>query len=147
MVNQLPVGSRYGLVKYLFQATDVGDASGTLTIPGSAGEAYPMPYPGSVVAVTWRGTGSVGGTLTTGTLTPIVMLNGSAVVPTTFPTSLSIMPSTRGSTFRQDAQVPAYRFAQDATLGLVYSKAGTIAPTGLVDITAEVWVLHEEIQY
>lgn len=147
MVNQLPVGSRYSLQKYSFYAVDVGDASGTLLVPGSASEAYPMEYPGSIVGVSWRGSGSVGGTLTTGTLTPILMVNGAAITPTPFPSSLAIMPSTRGSTWRQDAQMTGFRFAQDATLGLVYGKAGTIAPTSLVDITADVWVLHEEIQY
>lgn len=147
MVNQLPVGSSYNLVRYPFYASDVGDASGTLLVPGSAGEAYPMNYPGSIVGVTWRGSGSVGGTLTTGTLTPILMVNGSAITPTPFPSSLAIMPSTRGSTWRQDAQMSGFRLAQDATLGLVYSKAGTIAPTSLVDITADVWVLHENVNY
>jgi hypothetical protein len=147
VVAQTQLGSTYSLQKYAFYGLDVGDASGTLLVPGSAGEAYPMPWDGSVVAVTWRGTGSVGGTLTTGTLTPIVMINGSAVVPTTFPASLAIMPGTRGSTWRQDGQTPGYRVLQNQTLGLVYSKAGTIAPTSLVDITAEVWVLHEEVRY
>lgn len=146
MPNQIPVGSTYSLQKYLFYATDVGDASGTLTIPGSAAEAYPMVYPGSIVGVSWRGTGSVGGTLTTGTLTPILMVNGVALTPN-FPTSLAIMPSTRGSTWRQDGQQSGFMLAQDATLGLVYAKAGTIAPTSLVDITAEVWVLHQNVQY
>jgi hypothetical protein len=147
MVNQLPVGSTYSLQKYLFSAVDVGDASGTLTVPGSGGEAYPMVYPGSIVGVSWRGTGSVGGTLTTGTLTPILMVNGAAITPTPFPSSLAIMPSTRGSTWRQDGQMAGFMLGQDATLGLVYSKAGTIAPTSLVDITAEVWVLHQNVQY
>ena len=146
MVNQLPVGSTYSLQKYDFFAVDVGDASGTLTLPGSGGEAYPMEYPGSIVGVSWRGTGSVGGTLTTGTLTPILMVDGVAVTPA-FPASLAIMPSTRGSTWRQNGQQTGFHMAQDATLGLVYAKTGTIAPTGLVDITAEVWVLHEQINY
>lgn len=146
MVAQTQIGSTYSEQKYTFYALDVADASGTLLVPGSAGEAYPMPYPGSVIAVTWRATGSVGGTLTTGTLTPILMKNGVAITPA-FPASLSIMPSTRGSTWRQDGQTSGFRLAQNDTLGLVYSKAGTIAPTGLVDITAEVWVLHEEVRY
>jgi hypothetical protein len=146
MVNQLAVGSKYSLQKYLFFAVDVGNAAGTLTIPGSGGEAYPMEYPGSIVGVSWRGSGSVGGTLTTGTLTPILMKNGTAITPN-FPTSLAIMPSTRGSTWRQDGQTSGFFLAQDDTLGLVYDKAGTVAPTSLVDITAEVWVLHEQIQY
>lgn len=146
MVAQIGAGSVYSLQKYTFYATDVGDASGTLTIPGSGGEAYPMVYPGSVVGVSWRGTGSVGGTLTTGTLTPILMINGSAVTPA-FPSSLAIMPSTRGSTWNQTGQQSGYRMAANDTIGLVYAKAGTIAPTSLVDITAEVWVLHEQVNY
>lgn len=147
MVAQTQIGSTYSLQKYTFYALDVGDASGTLLVPGSAGEAYPMVDPGSVVRISWRGTGSVGGTLTTGTLTPIVMINGTAVVPTTFPSSLAIMPSTRGSTFRQDGGAAGYHVNQDDTLGLVYNKTGTIAPTSLVDITAEVWILHENVRY
>jgi len=147
MVAQTQLGSTYTLAKYSFFATDVGNAAGTLTIPGSGGEAYPMEYPGSIVGVSWRGSGTVGGTLTTGTLTPILMVNGAAITPTPFPTSLAIMPSTRGSTWRQDAQQSGFRFAQDATLGLVYDKAGTVAPTSTLDITAEVWVLHEDIHY
>lgn len=146
MVNQLPVGSRYSLQKYTFFAVDVGDAAGTLTIPGSGSEAYPMEYPGSIVGITWRGSGSVGGTLTTGTLTPLFMVNGAALTPT-FPSSLAIMPSTRGSTWRQNGQQSGFNLNQDDTLGLVYDKAGTVGPTSVVDITAEVWVLHEQIQY
>jgi len=145
-VNQLPIGSKYLPVKYTFQATDVGDASGTL-IAGQAGAVdYLMPYDGSVIGVTFRGSGTVGGTLTTGTLTPLVMVNGAAVTPFTS-TAPNIMVSSRGGYFTQDAQTTGYLFAKGSTIGLVYSKTGTIAPTSALDITAEVWVVHQDVQY
>lgn len=145
-VNQLPVGTRYALEKYTFQATDVGDASGTLIAGQTGAVAYTVPYDGSIVGVTFRGSGSVGGTLTTGTLVPLVMVNDVAVAP--FPTaSVGIMVSQRGGYYTQDAQMSGYLFAKGSSIGLVYSKTGTIAPTSVVDITAEVWILHQDIYY
>ncbi len=145
-VNQLPIGTRYSLNKYTFQATDVADASGTLIAGQTGAVDYLMPYAGSVVGVTFRGSGSVGGTLTTGTLVPLVMVNGAAVAP--FPVaSVGIMVSQRGGYFTQDAQQSGYQFAAGSTVGLVYSKTGTIAPTSVVDITAEVWILQQDIYY
>lgn len=146
MPPQTQIGSTYNLQKYTFQATDVGNASGTL-IAGQAGAVdYLVPYPGSVVGVTFRGSGTVGGTLTTGTLVPLVMINGTAVAP--FPeANVAIMPSQRGGYHTQDAQTPGYRFPAGASIGLVYSKTGTVAPASALDITAEVWILHEEIHY
>lgn len=145
-VNQLPVGSRYALNKYTFQATDVVDASGTLIAGQTGAVDYLAPYAGSVVGVTFRGSGTVGGTLTTGTLVPLVMINGAAVSP--FPTaSVGIMVSQRGGSYTQDAQMSGYQFAAGSTIGLVYSKTGTIAPTGALDITAEVWILHQDVYY
>lgn len=145
-VNQLPVGSRYDVVKYTFQATDVGNASGTLIAGQTGATDYTVPYAGSVVGVTFRGSGTVGGTLTTGTLVPLVMINGVAADP--FPeASVAILPSQRGGYFTQDAQTSGYQFAAGSYLGLVYSKTGTVAPTSALDITAEVWVLHQDIYY
>jgi hypothetical protein len=145
-VNQLPVGSRYSLNKYTFSATDVVDASGTLIAGQTGAVDYVSPYAGSVVGVTFRGSGTVGGTLTTGTLTPLVMVNGAAVSPFSS-TAPDIMVSQRGGSYTQDAQMSGYQFAAGSTIGLVYSKTGTIAPTGALDITAEVWVLQENIYY
>jgi hypothetical protein len=146
MVNQLPVGSSYSLQKYFFSATDVGDASGTMIAGQSGAVDITMPYDGSVVGVTFRGSGTVGGTLTTGTLVPLVMINAAALSP--FPTAnVGIMVSQRGGYFTQDAQQSGYQFAKGSTVGLVYSKTGTIAPTSALDITAEVWVLHQNINY
>lgn len=144
--NQIPVGSRYNLVKYTFQATDVGDASGTLIAGQTGAVDYAVPYAGSVIGLSFRGSGSVGGTLTTGTLTPLVMINGVAA-PAFSTTSLSIMVSQRGGVFNQDSQMISYLFASGSTIGLVYSKTGTIAPTSVVDITAEVYVLLQDVQY
>ena len=146
MPNQLPVGSTYNMVKYQFIATDVGNASGTLVAAQAGAVDYMMPYAGSVVGVTFRGSGSVGGTLTTGTLVPLVMINDVALAP--FPElSVAIMPSQRGGYFTQDAQMSGYQFAAGSTIGLVYSKTGTVGPTSVVDITAEVWVLHQNVLY
>ena len=147
-VNQLPVGSRYTVSKYTFQATDVGDASGTLVAGQSGAVDYTSPYAGSVIGVSFRGSGTVGGTLTTGTLTPLVMINGASVGPfTSTVTSPDIMVSSRGGYVTQDAQMTGYQFAAGSTIGLVYSKTGTIAPTSALDITAEVWVLQQDVYY
>lgn len=144
-MGQAQLGSTYNLVKYTFQATDVANASGTLIAGQTGAVDYTVPYDGSVVAVTFRGSGTVGGTLTTGTLVPLVMINGAAAAP--FPASnVAIMPSQRGGYFAQDAQKAGYQFSAGSTLGLVYDKTGTVAPTTL-DITAEVWVLHENVRY
>lgn len=145
MVNQLPVGSTYTHRAYLFYAVDVDNASGTLLVPGSAAETYTMPWAGSVTGVVFKGSGTVGGTLTTGTLQPLVMVAGAALTP--FSGNPKIMVSQAGGYFNQDAQATGYRFAQGATLGAVYDKTGTVAPTGAMDLTVEVWVLHEQVQY
>ncbi len=146
MVNQDLWGSKYSLQKYFFSATDVGDASGTLVAGQSGAVAITMPYEGSVVGVTFRGSGTVGGTLTTGTLVPLVMINGAALSP--FPTAnVGIMVSQQSGYYTQDAQQSGYEFAKGSSIGLVYSKIGTIAPTSALDITAEVWVLHQNINY
>lgn len=145
-VNQLPVGSRYNLTKYTFQATDVGNASGTL-IAGQTGMVdYVMPYDGSVIGVTSRTSGTVGGTLTTGTLTPLVLIDGVALAPFSS-TAPDVMVSQRGGVFTQDAQTIGYLFSKGAALGAVYSKSGTVAPTSTLDLMYEVWVLHQNVQY
>lgn len=146
MPNQLPVGSKYNVDKYTFTATDVGNASGTLIAGQTGAVDYTVPYAGSIIGVTFRGSGSVGGTLTTGTLVPLVMIDDVALAP--FPElSVAIMPSQRGGYHTQDAQLSGYRFNAGASLGLVYSKTGTVAPTSVVDITAEVYVLYQDVQY
>ncbi len=145
MVAQTQIGSTFTVQKYLFQATDVTDAAGTMVIPGSGGAVYPMPFDGSILGVTFRGSGSVGGTLTTGTLTPVAMVNGATIV--SFSNPPTIMPSTPGGSFMQDGRSPGFTFVRGATLGLSYTTAGTVAPTGVVAGTAEVWVLHEEVRY
>lgn len=146
MTAQTQLGSTYSVQKYSFQATDVGNASGTLIAGQTGAVDYTVPYAGSVIGVTFRGSGTVGGTLTTGTLVPLVMVNGAAVAP--FPeASVAIMPSQRGGYYTQDGSQSGYRFSSGATIGLVYSKTGTVGPTSALDITADVWVLHEQIHY
>jgi hypothetical protein len=145
MTAQTSVGSTYEVMKYTFQATNVADASGTLIAGQTGAVDYTMPYDGSVIAVTFRGSGTTGGTLTTGTLVPLVMIDGIAASP--FPVAnVGIMVSQRGGYYRQDGQTPGYRFAAGSSIGLVYSKSGTIEPTTL-DITAEVVILHENVHY
>jgi hypothetical protein len=146
MGAQTQIGSTYNFRGYGFEATDVGNAAGTLTVGQSGAVDYVMPYDGSVIGVTFRGSGTVGGTLTTGTLTPLVMINGSAAAP--FPTAnVGIMPSQRGGYYTQDKQKSGYRFTAGQSLGLVYDKAGTVGPTSALDITAEVIVLFENVHY
>lgn len=146
MVAQTQLGSTYGVVKYTFQATDVGNASGTLIAGQTGAVDYTVPYAGSVIAVTFRGSGTVGGTLTTGTLVPLVMINGVAASP--FPeASVAVMPSQRGGYYTQDGKQSGYGFAAGSTIGLVYSKTGTVAPTSALDLTAEVVVLLQEVHY
>jgi hypothetical protein len=142
---QTQLGSTYNVQKYLFSATNVADASGTLVAVQTGAVDYTVPYPGSVIGVTFRGSGTTGGTLTTGTLVPLVMIDGVAASP--FPvTNVGIMVSQRGGYFTQDAGKSGYILAAGSSVGLVYSKSGTIEPTTL-DITAEVWVLHENVRY
>jgi hypothetical protein len=145
MGAQSQLGSTYNVQKYTFLATNVADASGTLIAAQTGAVDYTVPYAGSVIGVTFRGSGTVGGTLTTGTLVPLVMINGVAASP--FPVSnVAVMVSQRGGYFTQDAGKSGYNFAAGASIGLVYSKTGTIEPTTL-DLTAEVWVLHENVYY
>jgi hypothetical protein len=142
---QTQLGSTYNMQKYTFQATNVADASGTLIAGQTGAVDYTMPYPGSVVAVTFRGSGTVGGTLTTGTLVPLVMINGVAASP--FPVAnVAVMVSQRSGYYTQDAGKSGYTFTAGASIGLVYSKTGTIEPTTL-DLTAEVWVIHDNVRY
>lgn len=146
MAAQTQLGSTYFPAKYVFQATDVGNAAGTLIAGQSGAVDYVMPYDGSVIGLTFRGSGTVGGTLTTGTLTPLVMING--VAAPAFPsTNANIMVSQRGGVITQNGQQSGYRFTAGSSLGLVYGKSGSVAPTGTLDITAEVIVLFENVHY
>lgn len=146
MAAQSQLGSTFFPSSYRFEATDVTNAAGTLNLGQAGAVDYVMPYDGSVIGVTFRGSGTVGGTLTTGTLTPLVMINGAAAAPFA-PTSANIMVSQRGGVVTQDGQKSGYRFTAGQSLGLVYDKTGTVAPSGALDITAEVIVLFENVHY
>lgn len=146
MVAQSQLASTFVPCLYNFTATDVTNAAGTMVALQSGATEFVMPFDGSVVGVTMRGSGTVGGTLTTGTLTPIVMING-ATVPSFGAPSADIMVSQRGGVVNQDARKPGYRFTAGQTLGLSYEKSGTVAPSGALDVNAQVVVLFENVHY
>jgi hypothetical protein len=138
--NQTQVGSTYNVVALPFAKTDIGNANAEMsTVQGADQLYYTMPANGAVIGVSF----AMSGTLTTGTLTLVPTKNTTgtldAFTDTVFGNQVSMYEM-------RDADAGDTRFAAGDTIGLQYTKDGTVAPTTR-DATALLFVLLEEVRY
>lgn len=123
MVAQTSLGSRKQVVYLPFYATDIGDAPGTLVGQATTPE-YILPNRGSIVGVT----GTLNGTLTTGTLTLQPTINGS-LCPAFTNSGALLHLNQNGASYMQGGRKANYTFAAGSRIGLIYGKSATVAPT------------------
>jgi hypothetical protein len=134
---QIQTGSTYNLAHFHYYATDIANADGTLLVTADTAEAV-APFAGSIIGMGLH----VNGTFTTGTLTPQPTINGS-LCPA-FGGTLTI--SQRTLAVQQSAKKANYTFNAGDRIGLIWNKAGTIAPTTR-DAVATLVVLYQEVRY
>lgn len=127
-------------VAYLpFYATDIGDTNGTLFGQAST-PTYIAPSKGSVLGFS----GTLNGTLSTGSLQFSAMINGSISPAFDDATALMHVNQT-GVKYLQSGRKANFTFAAGAGLGMTWQKSGTIAPTTR-DGNFLLVVLYEEVQ-
>lgn len=135
---QSGVGSTKVPIALHFQTTDIADANGTLNSIVAAVDEYVMPVSGSIVGFGVQ----LNGTLTTGTLTFAPTKNGVALSD-----SFSDSPLTVDSAYGTiEAQKIGWSFVAGDSVGLMWTKAGTVAPTTR-DGAALVFVLLDPYNY
>lgn len=121
-VVQDNVASNKQVIYLPFFATDIGDADGTLYGQATTPE-YVMPFRGSVVGFS----GTLNGTLTTGTLQINPMINGSPAGAFT-PAAALMHVNQTGVYYTHGGRKSGYEFQAGARIGATYQKTGTIAP-------------------
>lgn len=142
MASQTPIGSTKNMISLNYGTVSVGDANGTMRV-GNFANIFErrMPSPGAVVGITSQ----LSGTLTTGTLTFYLTKNGSPTTGGTFGQG-TVNISTFGTYERDPAYLPQFTFAAGDTIGVGFSKAGTIAPTTR-DMEVTLLVLLDQYDY
>lgn len=139
MVAQTHLGSSKQVVALPFAATNIGNADGSfVSLQGADQIEYPMAYPGSVIGAALR----LNGTLTTGSLQVVPTINGSATSPITTP----LHSDNTVSVAQKSGRTTGYTFQAGATIGAVWYKSGTVAPTTR-DATVILYVLLESVEY
>lgn len=123
MTAQTPVGSTKVPLPLPFGGL-VDDAPGTLFLSVSNVQRfeYTMPQAGSVIGYSV----ALDGTLNTGTLQFQPTKNG-AVMPNAF-TNGKILPHVLNGYERTAANQPGFSFAAGDSVGLMFSKTGTVEP-------------------
>lgn len=139
-VSQTHVASTKQAFAYPFYLTDIADANGTLMGQATTPE-YIAPYKGSIIGFS----GTLNGTLTTGTLTLQPTIDGS-LCPAFTESGALLHLNQNGAYYTQDARKANYQFDAGARLGFIYQKASTVAPTTR-DGNFTLIVLHEGVQY
>lgn len=120
-----------------FRLDQLGNANGTMqTAQGTVNE-YAMPVGGSVIGYSVN----LDGTLTTGTLTFNATKNGALIT-----NSFSNNPLTVQHAYETDVAQPGLSFNAGDTIGLMWTKAGTVAPTTR-NMVALVFVLLDKYDY
>lgn len=123
MASQTAIGSTKVPLALCFGTISVGNANGTLYTCVNSLLEYRMPQGGSVIGFAANMTG----TLTTGTLQFTPTKNGS-VMSSSF-TNGTINIGTLGNHERAQAQQGGFSFVAGDTVGLMFQKTGTVAPT------------------
>lgn len=125
------------IFRYDFEALNVGDAAGTANIlGGGTGTVVVLPLPGAIIGMAARGNAL----LSTGTLLFRPVKNGSAI--TTF--SLGNLTSALQQIYRMKSR-EAHTFKAGDTLGVDFTKSGTISPT-TIDHFISVFVLMGDFE-
>ena len=142
MASQTPIGSTKNMVTLNYGTVSVADANGTLRV-GNFASIFErrMPSPGAVVGISSQ----LSGTLTTGTITFYLTKNGAAVTGGTFGQG-TVNISTLGMFEKDQLYQGPYSFVAGDTIGVGYSKAGTIAPTTR-DMEVTLFVLLDQYDY
>jgi len=139
MVAQTPLASRKYIDSLPFFVTDIGDANGTLF--GQATTPLHVAHSrGSIVGFS----GTLNGTLTTGTLTLQATINGSLCPAFNSSTALVHLYN-NGSYFMQPGRKANYTFAAGDKIGLIWNKTATVDPTTR-DGNFQLVVLYEGVQ-
>ncbi len=140
MATQTPIGSTKIPNMLQFGTISIGNANGTLYTPIVSMLEYRMPQRGSVIGFS----ANLTGTLTTGTLQFYPTKNGS-VMSNSF-TNGTVNIGTLGNHERAQAGQGGFSFAEGDTVGLMFQKTGTVAPTTR-DCAALLIVLLEGYDY
>ncbi len=142
MTTQIIAGSTKVPLALNFGTLSVADAPGTLQVPTTPSvKEYRMPTGGAVIGLS----SNLSGTLTTGTLTFYLTKNGTPITGGTFAAG-TVNISTLGFYETDIAYQGPNTFAAGDTIGVGYSKAGTIAPTTR-DLSALLIVLLDGYNY
>ncbi len=139
MRAQTQLGSTFNQHTHYFNATNVGNADGTLNTVNADITSYTMPYAGCILGFG----ASASGTLNTGTLTFRPTITGSLSAPFAGGT---LDHSTTNPYFTQSADQQYYRFNAGDRIGLMWNKTGTVEPT-TNDLTVGLVVLYEDVRY
>jgi len=140
VASQTAIGSTKVPNALHFGTLAIGNAPGTLNTIVSSLQEYRMPVSGSVIGYSVN----LNGTLTTGTLTFQPTKNG-AVMSNSF-TNGTINIGTLGNHETVIAQQGGFSFNAGDTVGLMFGKTGTVAPTTR-DAVALLWVLLDQYNY
>ena len=140
MASQTPIGSTKVPIALPFGTTAIADAAGTLYTTVISLTEYRMPKRGSVIGMSVN----LSGTMNTGTLTFYPTLNGAPMSNTFSNGTVNI--GTYGHYERDQAGQGGFSFAAGDTVGLGFSKAGTVEPT-TNDANALVLVLLDQYDY
>ena len=140
MASQTPIGSTKIPIALPFGTTAIGNVNGTFyTNPVSLTE-YRMPQRGSVIGMSVN----LSGTLATGTMTFYPTLNGAPFTNSFAAGTVNI--GTLGNYERDQARQPGFTFNASDTVGIGWTKTGTITPTTR-DANAVLLVLLDEYDY
>ena len=140
MVAQINAASKYQVVALPFSATNIGNANGTFVSVEPTTFYYTLPAAGAVVGASVL----FNSPLTSGTFGLSVILDGT-VLNGTF-ARLEGNGALLQANERWDASRNGYRFAAGETIGVMWKKEGTIAPT-TTDATVMLLVLLEGLDF
>lgn len=134
---QTPVGSTKVPLALHFGATDIADANGTFVSVQAGVNEYTMPVGGSVIGFGVK----ADGTLTDGTMSFTPTVNGVATLTYFADTMMTSEKEAHGIEPSREIN-----FVAGDSVGLAWTKAGTVAPTTL-DASAVLIVLLDGYHY
>lgn len=134
---QTAVGSSKVPLLLPFQTTDIADANGTFTAIQANNSEYTMPVGGSIIGFGVH----ANGTLTNGTMSFTPTVNGVATYDYFDDTMITSEDEAHGTFQSREVM-----FNAGDSVGLAWTKSGTVAPTTL-DATAVLVVLLQGYNY
>lgn len=140
MAAQTPLGSSKIPIALPFGTTAIGNVDGTFYTTVISLLEYRMPKRGSVIGMSVNLTG----TLATGTMTFYPTKNGAPMTNSFSNGTVNI--GTFGNFERDQAEQGGFSFKESDTIGIGWTKTGTIAPTTR-DANAIVLVLLDSYDY